>query len=128
MKTRKKLGITIIAGMLLMALGFFYQVTGLTGENIGLIFINAGVILMVVAVLKYNKLGAGVRQDEMSRMISSRGLAHSWFLTFVVINLLFWFDSFEILNLTVQQLLGVIIFFMIISASVFKFILAKNPS
>jgi hypothetical protein len=120
MEKRRKYILLMISGVILIVLGFLYQALELSGNVISLLFINAGIVMMVVAVLKYNKLGAGVDQDEMTRKMSSRGLSYSWLLTFVTINVLFWMDYVEVVRLSVPTVLGIVMFVMVISASVCK--------
>ena len=115
----------MVTGLLLMALGFIYQALNLAGNLISLIFINAGIIILVIATFRYNKLGAGIAQDEMTRQISSRSLSYSWLLTFVTLNVIFWLDYSGIISLEVQHLLGLLIFLMIFSSALFKKIIFK---
>jgi hypothetical protein len=111
----------VITGLLLMALGFTYQ----AGNLISLIFINAGIIILVVSTLKYNNLGARVKQDEMTRKISALSLSYSWLLTFATLNIIFWLDYANVLELEIQSLLGFLIFLMILSSALFKKIIFK---
>jgi fatty acid desaturase len=114
-----------VTGLLLMALGFIYQTLNLAGNLISLMFINAGIIMLVISTLKYNKLGAGVEQDEMTRKISSQTLSYSWLLTFATLNIVFWLDYSDIIVLEIQPLLGFLIFLMIFSSALFKKIIFK---
>lgn len=115
----------MVTGLLLMALGFIYQTLNLAGNLISLMFINAGIIMLVISTLKYNKLGAGVEQDEMTRKISSQALSYSWLLTFATLNIVFWLDYSDIIVLEIQPLLGFLIFLMIFSSALFKKIIFK---
>jgi hypothetical protein len=115
----------MVTGLLLMALGFIYQALNLAGNLISLIFINAGIIILVIATFRYNKLGAGIAQDEMTRQVSSRSLSYSWLLTFATLNVIFWLDYSGIISLEVQHLLGLLIFLMIFSSALFKKIIFK---
>jgi hypothetical protein len=115
----------VITGLLLMALGFTYQALNLAGNLISLIFINAGIIILVVSTLKYNNLGARVKQDEMTRKISALSLSYSWLLTFATLNIIFWLDYANVLELEIQSLLGFLIFLMILSSALFKKIIFK---
>lgn len=115
----------MLTGLILMALGFIYQALNLAGNLISLMFINAGIIILVIATFRYNKLGAGIEQDEMTRQISSRSLSYSWLLTFATLNIVFWLDYSGIISLEVQHLLGLLIFLMIFSSALFKKIIFK---
>ncbi|MBD3245074.1 MAG: hypothetical protein GF335_03720 [Candidatus Moranbacteria bacterium] len=120
MSKKKKYIVLITAGLILIALGFSYQLLDLAGNLISLVFINSGVIIIVIAVLNFNHLGAGVSQDEMTRKISARALSYSWLLTFALLNILFWVDYLEILKLQTQTFLTIAIFVMLFSAVIFK--------
>lgn len=125
MNTQKQYLLSIIAGLLLVTLGFTYQILDIASELISFLFMNMGIIVIVVAVLKYNKLGAGVTQDEMTRTVSARSLSYSWLLTFVTANILFWIDYLAIFPVTTQHILGILIFGMPISVAVFKKLLLR---
>lgn len=126
MNRKKKYVVSIIAGLFLIVLGFLYQIFNIAGNVISLIFINAGIIVMVVAVMKYNKLGAGVVQDEMTRTVSAQSLAHSWIVTFVVMNMLFWIDYLQLVHMSSQVIFSILIFTMLISATLFKQLLYRK--
>lgn len=115
--------ISILAGGLLILFGSFYNLSRMTNNVVSLIFIVAGITLVVVKTLQLNKYGAGVVQDERTRKISSRGISYSWIITFFALNILFWIDTLKIARISLSQGVGVIIFTMIISAAIFKYIL-----
>lgn len=123
MTKEKQYTVSIIAGMFLILFGSFYYFSGMASNLIGLLFINAGIILVVVKTLQLNKFGAGVKQDERTRKISTRGISYSWLITFVFLNILFWVDVFQIFNLELSQGISLTIFVMIISAVISKALL-----
>lgn len=121
MKLKNNYNLTsFFAGLILIALGIAYYLLQIGSNLISLIFINSGLILAVISVLKFNKLGAGLKQDERTRQLSSTGLAYSWLTTFVVLNILFWIDWLKIYRFNLAQGVSLTIFVMIISASIFK--------
>jgi hypothetical protein len=111
---------TLLAGLILIILGIIYSLTGIGGNFISLLFINIGLILAIVSMLKFNRLGAGSEQDERTRQLSTISLSYSWLLTFIVLNVVFWLDWLNFLNLTLSQGVSLIISVMIISASIAK--------
>lgn len=123
MNKQKEYQISIIAGGILLLLGSFYHFSGLTNNIISFIVITAGITIVVVKTFQLNKFGAGVYQDERTRKISSRGISYSWLLTFLTLNLLFWIDILDVAKIELNQGIGIIIFVMIISAALFKYIL-----
>ena len=126
MKKEKEYKTSIIAGMLLMAFGSFFYFSELASNVVSLIFINLGIILVVVKTIQLNKFGAGVVQDERTRKISTMGISYSWLITFVFLNILFWVDSLQIVSMGLNQGVSIVIFVMILSAVFFKYILKRK--
>ncbi|MHA1873276.1 MAG: hypothetical protein ACTSVB_04095 [Candidatus Heimdallarchaeaceae archaeon] len=125
-KIKKEYTTSIIAGIVLVFLGIFFQISNLAKGIIPLIFMNAGTIMIVIAVLAHNKYGAGITQDERTRAIGARALSYSWLFTFVLINVLFWIDYTKIIELNTSHVLGIIFFTMILSASIIQSLLKKR--
>lgn len=125
-KIKKEYMATIISGIILVFLGMFFQASNLAKGIIPLIFMNAGTIMIVIAVLSYNKYGAGLTQDERTRAIGARSAGYSWLLTFVLVNILFWIDYTEVIQLSARSILGIILFTMILSASIFQYAMKKK--
>ena len=126
MNERKQYVITILAGLLLISLGVFYQLTDLANEIISLIFINAGTIITFIGVIKFNRFGAGLTQDERTRKLGAIALSYSWLITFVTLNIIFWIDYLEIIRLTISQGLGIMLFVMVLSAGILQWILKRK--
>ncbi|MBD3249667.1 hypothetical protein GF336_06505 [Candidatus Woesearchaeota archaeon] len=123
---KKDYTVTIIAGILLIFLGIFFQVSDLARGMIPLIFMNAGTILIVIAVISHNRYGAGITQDERTRALGARALSNSWLLTFVLVNVLFWIDYTKVLTLSASHILGILLFTMTLSAGIIQSILKKR--
>jgi len=126
MKERKQYVITILAGLLLISLGVFYQLTDLANEIISLIFINTGTIITVIGVIHFNKFGARLTQDERTRKLGAIALSYSWLITFVTLNIIFWIDYLKIIGLTISQVLGIMLFVMVLSAGILQWILKRK--
>ncbi len=120
MTKEKKYTISVISGVLLLLFGSFYYFSGMASNLISLLFVNLGIILIVLTTLQFNKFGAGVKQDERTRKISTRGISYSWLTTFVFLNILFWVDVLKIINLELSQGISFVMFVMIVSAVAFK--------
>jgi len=125
MKRGKKFGLYIVAGVLLTLLGLFYELMMDLNEIITIIFISVGAVLIIGSVLRYTRYGE-VNTDERTRKLGSAAISFSWFLTFVLVNILFWIDYFEILKLSVGQVIGIIVFFMIFSGAILKSLYRKK--
>ena len=127
MKTMKKeYTMTIIAGILLVFLGIFFQATSLAKGIIPLVFMNAGTIMIVIAVLSHNRYGAGIKQDERTRAIGKQALSYSWLLTFVLVNVLYWIDYTNVFQLQATQALGILLFTMTLSAGLLQYLLKRR--
>jgi heme/copper-type cytochrome/quinol oxidase subunit 2 len=111
---------TMLAGTLLVGLGIFFEIMADYNRIIILTLVNMGVILLVMAVLKYNNLAAGVKQDERTKTLSMKAISHSWLITFIIANTLFWLIQLEILKLNGTQAIGAMIFAMIMSAGLLQ--------
>ena len=117
MKKSTQYTISIITGLLLLAFGILDTVTNLTSKVISLIFINAGIIIMAVGLIRVNQLGNGLIHDERTRKLGARAVSFSWIITFVAVNLFYWINYFKVVDLNLSQVLGLLFFIMILSAS-----------
>ncbi|OYT42299.1 MAG: hypothetical protein B6U86_00565 [Candidatus Altiarchaeales archaeon ex4484_43] len=75
----------------------------------------AGVIGLITGFSKYLGYREGPRTDERTRKLSAFATTHSWFITFVLVNILFLLDYFDRLKITVSQILGLIFFVMLLT-------------
>ncbi len=125
MEKRKKLGVNLISGALLLLLGLFYDLAMEVHVVITVIFVFAGIAIIVASVLKYTVYGEA-SHDERTRKLGSRALSYSWFLTFLVLVGIFWLDYFEVIELTVQQTITVMILVMTLSAGILQWTYRKK--
>lgn len=125
-RIKKEYTMTIIAGIILVFLGIFFQISDLAKGVIPLVFMNTGTIIIVIAVLAHNKYGAGITQDERTRALGARALSYSWLLTFVLVNVLFWIDYTKVLTLSASHILGILLFIMTLSAGIMESFLKKR--
>lgn len=103
----------LLAGMLVTA---FLEVDIL----IPIVLINTGLIVFLATVFKLFKSGDLPDKDERTKKLAAYGITYSWFLTLVLITVLTWVDYFKLFELTARGVLGILLFFMIISANVFR--------
>lgn len=125
MKKGKKLGLNLISGAILMLLGLFYELAMEVHTIITVIFVFAGIAIIVASVLKYTVYGE-VSHDERTRKLGSHALSFSWFSTFLVLVAIFWIDYFEVIELTVQQTITVMILVMTLSAGILQWTYRKK--
>lgn len=125
MKKAKKFGLYLIAGTLLVLLGLFYELVADLNEILTIVFVTSGAVIILTSVLKYSTYG-DVSHDERTRKLGSAALSFSWLLTFILINVMFWIDYFSWIELTVGQVIGVIMFFMVLSGSILQWLYRKK--
>ncbi|MCD4806180.1 MAG: hypothetical protein K8R13_01125 [Methanococcoides sp.] len=111
----------ISIGTLILLLGIILEVFTSIDSIITISLINAGIIVILVSYYKFIKYKGGHTQDEWTRKIGRTGLAYSWIVTFVVTIGLFWVDYFGWLQMSVNEVLVIIFFTMIISVNLFQF-------
>ncbi|WP_256622306.1 hypothetical protein [Methanolobus chelungpuianus] len=111
--------VLIMAGVALMAFLENYQ-----EMSIGLI--NAGSVIIFVTFIRARRYRSGPLKDERTVRIGSYGLSYSWFVTLVVVAVLFWVNYFGILQLTVDQVLGLLILVMAVTAKGFQWYLFRK--
>jgi hypothetical protein len=105
--------VILLAGILVAA---FLEVDVL----IPTMLINTGLIIFLSTAFRPFKSGDLPDIDERTKKLAAYGVAYSWLLTLVLITVLIWVDYFKLLELTVRGVLGILLFFMIISANVFR--------
>lgn len=113
-KYRMIMGLAILlAGMLVAA---FLEVDIL----VPIVLINTGLIVFLATAFKLFRSGELPDRDERTKKLAAYGITYSWLFTLVVMTILIWVDYFGLFELTVKGVLGILFFFMIISANVFR--------
>ena len=110
----------LILGIALMTAGVLSKAFLDTDILIPIILINTGLIILVVTAFSLFRRGDLPDRDERTKKLAAYGITYSWLLTLVVITVLFWVQYFELAELTANGVLGILLFFMIISANVFR--------
>ncbi len=88
--------------------------------------INIGSVLLFVTFLRARRQRKGLVKDERTVRIGSYGLSYSWFVSFIVLNLLFWIDNLSLLKFTVPQVIGIMFIVMIATAKGFQWYLFRK--
>ncbi len=99
----------IMAGIALVAMFKEYQ-------QVGISLINIGSIILFVTFIRAKRYRSGPVKDERTIKIGAYGLSYSWLITFILISILFWVEEFELAQITVKQVLAILMFTMIITA------------
>jgi drug/metabolite transporter (DMT)-like permease len=92
-------------------------------QEMAISLINIGGVMIFVTFIRAKRSGNGPVKDERTVRIGSCGLSYSWFVTLVLLAVLFWIDYFGLMQLTVDQVLGVLILVMAVTAKGFQWYL-----
>lgn len=110
----------IVAGLAILLAGILITAFLEVDILIPIVLINTGLIVFLVTALKLFKSRELPDKDERTKKLAAYGVTYSWFLTLVLIAVLIWVDYFSLFELTVKGVLGILLFFMIISANIFR--------
>lgn len=116
----KKYLYKLIFGIIMMAAGVLSNVFFDVDILIPIFLVNTGLIIFVATVLRIFRRGDLPDRDERTKKLAAYGITYSWLLTLVVITVLSWVQYFGLAELTANSVLGILLFFMIISANVFR--------
>ncbi len=114
----------MIAGVLLVLLGLSLQLQGFS-SIISIPVMVAGMLFLVTAVRIYRE-GDSPRGDERTRKLGAFASAYSWFSVLMLACLLFWVDYLDLAELSVQHVLGLVIFFMIATLVLFRWYFVRK--
>lgn len=110
----------LILGIAIMASGILSAVFLDIGVLIPIVLVNLGLIIFVATAFRLFRRGDLPDRDERTKKLAAYGITYSWLLTLVVIMVLSWVQHFGLAELTAEGVLGILLFFMIISANVFR--------
>ncbi|AKB12470.1 hypothetical protein SAMN02910340_02199 [Methanosarcina thermophila] len=114
----------LILGIILIAVGILSVVLlEVLFDNdmlIPIVLINIGLIIFAATVFRHFRRRDLPDRDERTKKLAAYGITYSWLLTLVVIVVLSWVQYFGLAELTANGVLGILLFFMIISSNVFR--------
>jgi hypothetical protein len=116
----KKYLYKLILGIALMAAGILSDVFFDIDILIPIVLVNTGLIIFFATAFRLFRRGDLPDRDERTKKLAAYGITYSWLLTLVVITVLFWIQYFGLAELTANGVLGILLFFIIISANVFR--------
>jgi hypothetical protein len=105
--------ILMLAGMLSVA---FFEVDA----SVSIFLIVMGLVLFVITAFRLFRSGDLPDRDERTKKLAAYGITYSWLLTLVLITVLYWIEFLDLAELTAEATLGILLFFMIISANAFR--------
>jgi len=83
----------------------------------------------IIALALYRRKSGAVLNDERTIAIHNRSMAYSWWIAYLMIAILFWFDYSGYMKLTAIQFGGVLLFTMLISQALIKrYLLCRGDS
>lgn len=113
-KYKLTLGVILILAGILLAV-FFED-----NSSVPVILIVMGMVLFVISAFRLFRLGDLPDRDERTKKLAAYGITYSWLFTLVLITILYWVEFLDLAEFTSEAVLGILLFFMIISANVFR--------
>lgn len=95
-------------------------------QEIAISLINIGGVIIFVTFIRAKRFKNGPMKDERTVRIGSYGLSYSWFVTLILLAVLFWVDYFKLVQFTVDQVLGLLILVMAVTAKGFQWYLFRK--
>ena len=86
----------------------------------------AGIVFIVLGVVKHKVYGEGPEADERTKKISAFAISYSWVVTLVLVCVLLLLDHFNILRMPAMAALGLTMLVMIAVAVVFQWYLKRK--
>ncbi|AAM05670.1 hypothetical protein [Methanosarcina acetivorans] len=110
----------LVLGIIIMLSGIISAAFLEVEASISIILISMGLVIFVMTALRLFRRGELPDRDERTKKLAAYGITYSWLLTLVLIMVLYWVEFFKLAELTAEVILGILLFFMIISANVFR--------
>jgi peptidoglycan/LPS O-acetylase OafA/YrhL len=114
-------GIMVAMGLIISALSYFSE-----GEVAGSGMITGGIILLVICLISLKKSPDKDIRDERSMKIGTWAISYSWYLTFLVVIIMFWLAYLDIVTISTVSALGILIMLMPLSTVAFQWYFSKK--
>lgn len=115
MKTESRWTAVRIALVIVMLFLLFWNGINETSVSIAT---NIIIVVVIISFLRY-RYPERYQKDERTKKLSSYAASWSWLITLVIIALLFWINYLGIIELIATQVLGIVLFVMIITMIAF---------
>jgi hypothetical protein len=123
---KKKHNWRLFAGPLLLLAGILL---GIFEPNVPILYVSImtalGVIFIVMG-LRMTKSRDLYKGDERTRKIWAYSAAYSWWLTYIAIAILYFIDYTKLASLTVDSVLGILLFTIAITQIVISWIMSRK--
>lgn len=123
---KRKYASTILIGGLLLAAGLVVPMMTQESTVPSSLLATVGTVLIVLGVVRHLQFGEEPEGDERTKKIGAWGITYSWILTLVLITVVFWVDYLHVAALSLQEVLVLLLFGMIISARLFQWVLFRR--
>lgn len=110
----------LVLGIIIMLAGILSAIFLEAEASISIILISMGLVIFVMTAFRLFRRGDLPDRDERTKKLAAYGITYSWLLTLVLIMVLYWVEFFKLAELTAEVILGILLFFMVISANVFR--------
>lgn len=111
---------SLYAAIIAVVIGVLASILQVGNEDISNILINIGVAIIAVLLVRLRRNGNLPEKDERTKKLGAYGLSYSWLITFVALNLLFWIDRLQFVQLTVSCVIFILFILMLVTAKGFQ--------
>ncbi len=111
---------SLYAAIIAVVIGVLASILQFGNEDISNILINIGVAIIVVLLVRLRRNGNLPEKDERTKKLGAYGLSYSWLTTFVALNLLFWIDRLQFIQLSVSGVIFILFVLMLVTAKGFQ--------
>lgn len=119
---------SIVSGLILFLGSIILRSSNLIDESSFAIMLSAGASMFVVGMIRYKRYGDGIEKDERTMKIAYTALAASFQITLMIIAGLWWVDYFNPIQLSISQLLGILVLIMVLLNIIFRFYYSKKDN
>ncbi|MDD5013426.1 MAG: hypothetical protein PHD93_03505 [Candidatus Pacebacteria bacterium] len=119
---------SIVFGLILFLGSIILRISNTIEEFAFTIMMTAGASMFAVGMVRYKRYGDGPEKDERTMKISYTALAASFQITLMVVLGIWWVDYFNPIQLSINQLLGILFFVMIILNILFRIYYSKKEN
>ena len=111
---------SLYAAIAAVVIGILASILQVGDEETSNILINIGVAIIAVLLVRLRRTGNLPEKDERTKKLGAYGLSYSWFITFLMLNLLFWIDRLHFAQLTVSNVIFILFILMLVTAKGFQ--------
>ncbi len=111
---------SLYAAIAAVVIGILASTLQVGDEEISNILINIGVAIIAVLLVRLRRTGNLPEKDERTKKLGAYGLSYSWFITFLMLNLLYWIDRLHFAQLTVSNVIFILFILMLVTAKGFQ--------